>query len=216
MTFLFRTGTLRQKLLAILAATKQHATNLATFAFCYKTFMLFLHALPSRTPSPPRYRDTALPVTTRDFRKESSSDSFFAGLVAGYIVFGRGNKGKSSVNQQIVIYVFARVMLGLAKLAISPRETRGGFQAGYERKRTGKGIGLPEHLFGEDTGFLVRRRIEKAAWPVFASASWGMVMWMFRWYPDLLQPSLRSSMTYLYEESETWTGLRDFLVVNKL
>lgn len=214
---MFRSGSFKSKVLAILAATRQHATNLATFAFCYKTFMLFLHAMPSRTPSPSTMRPTALPLTTKPFRKETSSDSFFAGLVAGYIVFGRGNKGKSSVNQQIVIYVFARVCLGLAKLAISPREARhGGFQAGYEtRKPRGRGVGILENLLGEDGGQLVRARIQRTAWPVFASVSWGMVMWLFRWYPDLLQPSLRSSMHYLYEESEHWTGLRDFLVYNK-
>lgn len=171
--------------------------------------------MPSRTPSPPRVRDTALPFTTKNYRQEGSTDSFVSGLLAGYIVFGRGNKGKSSVNQQIVVYVFARVCLALAKLAISSSKRRGGFQAGYEFLPRGKGVGLLEKAFGDDGADVVRRRIERAAWPVFASVSWGAVMWMFRWYPDLLQPSLRSSMIYIYEESDHWDGLRNFLVYNK-
>lgn len=39
--------------------------------------------------------------------------------------------------------------------------------------------------------------IRRSAWPVFASLSWGFVMYLFRWYPDTIQPSLRSSMKYM-------------------
>src|SRR5271155_474694 len=79
--------------------------------------------------------------------KEGPYDTFFAGLIGGYAVFGRGRQG--SVNKQvtdprtplpshhfpilrlhitdrltkppfqIVIFVFARVMLALARLSIS-------------------------------------------------------------------------------------------------
>ena len=90
------------------------------------------------------------------------------------MVFGRGKSGQSSVNQQIVIYVFARVVLGLAKLSV-------------QRKRAG-GLGL-----SPDT----KDRLNANAWPAFAAVSWGMVMWLFRWYPEVLQPSLKSSMKYM-------------------
>jgi hypothetical protein len=36
MTFLFRSGTLREKVAAILGATFEHASNLASFVFVYK------------------------------------------------------------------------------------------------------------------------------------------------------------------------------------
>lgn len=36
------------------------------------------------------------------------------------------------------------------------------------------------------------------AWPVFASMTWASVMYIFRWYPDTLASSLRSSMVYMY------------------
>ena len=52
--------------------------------------------------------------------KELGHHSFLAGLFGGYWVFGHGPNAYNSVNQQIVIYIFARVMLGLAKLAVQP------------------------------------------------------------------------------------------------
>lgn len=60
--------------------------------------------------------------------------------MSGYYVFGRGKGGQSSVNQQIVIYVFARVVLGLAKLSVQ----RGGEGALWGTKE-GRGLlGLSE------------------------------------------------------------------------
>lgn len=105
--------------------------------------------------------------------KERPFDAFLAGLIGGYTVFGRGIQ--SSVNQQIVIYVFARVMLALAKLTVQ-RRGQGGLGMGRE----------------------LREKVEANAWPAFASLSWAAVMWIFRWYPATIQPSLRSSMQYMY------------------
>lgn len=105
-------------------------------------------------------------------RKELSWHTFIAGLTGGYYVFGRGIQ--SSVNQQIVIYVFARVMLALAKLMI--------------KKKNEGGLGV---------GWAARERIQTNAWPVFASLSWAFVMWIFRWHPETIQPSLKSSMKYM-------------------
>lgn len=42
-----------------------------------------------------------------------------------------------------------------------------------------------------------RTQITNNAWPVFASLSWAFVMYIFRWYPDTLVSSLRSSMVYM-------------------
>ena len=110
--------------------------------------------------------------------KEHSSHSFLAGLTGGYLVFGRGIQ--SSVNQQIVIYVFARVMLALAKLSV--------------QRRSEGGMGMGRDL---------REKVQRNAWPVFASLSWAMVMWIFRWYPDTIQPSLKSSMKYMLVDRRT-------------
>ena len=120
--------------------------------------MLFLRQIPSSLASNPR------------IGKEGPYDAFIAGLIGGYSVFGRGHQ--SSVNQQIVIYVFARVVLALAKLSVQ------------------KGGIVPQS---------VQEGVTTNAWPVFGALSWGMVMWLFRWHPETIQPSLRSSMKYMYE-----------------
>ena len=63
--------------------------------------------------------------------KEESYHTFLAGLTGGLSRLGRGIQ--SSVNQQIVIYVFARVALALAKLSIQKR-SEGGVGLGMEMR----------------------------------------------------------------------------------
>lgn len=60
----------------VLKATRQHARNLAFFATIYKTLLI---------------------VQRRMHGKERPLDSFIAGLVGGYMVFGENN----NVNQQV-------------------------------------------------------------------------------------------------------------------
>lgn len=155
MVFLFRSGPFREKVRLIIKATRQHARNLGTFALIYKACMLLL-----RTSSPSG--------------KERTLDTFVSGLAGGYYVFGRGRAGSSSVNQQIVIYIFARVMLALAKLSM---------------QESGK---LPPGI---------KARVASNAWPVFAATSWATIMWLYRWHPEVVQPSLRSSMKYMYDST---------------
>ncbi|KAK4117259.1 peroxisomal membrane protein 4 [Canariomyces notabilis] len=177
MIMLFRSGTLREKARLIFRATRTHARNLAKFAAIYKATCLLLKWY-GTTPG-----------------KEGPYDSFIAGLVGGYVVFGQRSKrsGKiSSVNQQIVIYVFARVVLALARMAVKP------------------GYGLPGVSEPQRSA-----AISYYAWPVFASVSWAAVMHLFRWHAAELQPSLRSSMTYIYANADSWDGLRNFIWHNK-
>ncbi|KAK3675624.1 hypothetical protein LTR78_004708 [Recurvomyces mirabilis] len=187
MVFLFRSGTLREKLWLIFKATRQHASNLARFALFYKSSMLALKGV--------------------NGGKEESFHTFLAGLVGGYWVFGHGRGASSSVNQQIVIYVFARVVLAAAKLAVQPpgdNSLVGGSYGGHG----GKGLlGL--------TGTQLEM-VRRNSWPVFASLSWASVMWLFRFYPEMLQPSLRSSMTYIFERSEHWHDLNSYVYTYKL
>ncbi|KAM3514179.1 hypothetical protein MY11210_002170 [Beauveria gryllotalpidicola] len=168
----------RQKCQLILRATKKHASNLARFATIYKLVLL---ALKHYGPTP---------------GKEGPYDSFFAGLVGGYFVFGQRSPrtGKiSSVSQQIVIYIFARVCLALAKIAVKPGAT-------------------PLPWVADEP---LRSRINDAAWPVFAALSWGAVMLLFKDHPDELQSSLRSSMTYIYKDCDSWESLRTLIWHNK-
>lgn len=165
MIFLFRSGSFREKAYIIYKATRLHARNLAVFALIYKSSCLALRSAKG---------------------KEGRLDTFVAGLLGGWYVFGQS---KSSVNQQIVIYVFARVVLAFAALAIQPPGDNALVGSKYGDRG---GLGLV-HISPQ-----MRERIRRNAWPVFASVSWASVMWLFRWYPDMLQPSLRSSMTYMY------------------
>jgi len=180
MVFMFRSGTIREKLRLVYKATRQHARNLAFFATVYKSSMLILRLL---NPS----------------SKEGPYDTFVAGLVGGYTVFGRGKQG--SVNQQIVIYVFARVMLALARLSIEPPSATSTTPT--------------PTLFTQRLSPELKSKIENNAWPIFASLSWAFVMYIFRWQPESIQPSLRSSMKYIYVDSDYWNSFRNFLVYNR-
>ncbi|KAG5912755.1 hypothetical protein E4U42_001905 [Claviceps africana] len=177
MIFLFRSGTFRQKVALVLRATKKHAMNLARFATIYKGTTL------------------ALKYCGPNQGKEGPYDTFLGGLLGGYVVFGQRSQrsGKvSSVSQQIVIYIFARVALALARLAVKP------------------GHGVP--VVSEEP---LSSHIRYYAWPAFASLSWGMVMWLFKAHPEDLQSSLRSSMTYIYRDCDEWDSLRTLLWHNK-
>ncbi|KAI8336765.1 peroxisomal membrane protein 4 [Chlamydoabsidia padenii] len=94
MTFLFKNGSLKDKIRGIFKATKQHAKNLGTFATIYKTLMYLQKKL--------------------NGDKEADYHAFVAGLVGGYYVFGENN----NINQQIVLYLFSRVVMALVKLPV--------------------------------------------------------------------------------------------------
>lgn len=74
---------IREKVKLVLKATRQHARNLATFALIWKGVMLALRNINPTTGG-----------------KEGRYDSFMAGLVGGYVVFGRH---KTSITQQVGI-----------------------------------------------------------------------------------------------------------------
>lgn len=180
MIVLFRSGSLRSKAWLVFKATRQHARNLALFALVYKSSMMFLrHTSPTG--------------------KERHYDSFLAGLIGGYTIFGRDIH--NSVSQQIVIYVFARVCLAVAKIAVQPKHV-GRIEGG------GGGMGL---IPNEE----LRKEIIRNGWPAFASFSWAAVMYVFRWHPETVQPSLRSSMSYIYVQSDHWDSFRTLLWHNK-
>jgi peroxisomal membrane protein 4 len=77
MIFMFRSGSLREKLRLVYKATRQHARNLAFFATVYKSSMLILRLLNPSSPG-----------------KEGPYDTFFAGALGGYLVFGRGKHAR--------------------------------------------------------------------------------------------------------------------------
>jgi peroxisomal membrane protein 4 len=54
-------------------------------------------------------------------------------------------------------------------------------------------------------------RPPEKTFPYFAAVVWGIVMWLFRHERETLQMSLQSSMHYLYNNSEKWDSLRNWL-----
>lgn len=94
MTFLFRSGSLQEKIKAILEATYGHSRNLALFVLAYKGLTSTLAWGES---------------------KSHQIHHFLSAFCAGYVIFGRYNK----VNEQINLYLLSRVIYGAAKLLVS-------------------------------------------------------------------------------------------------
>ncbi|RNA01976.1 peroxisomal membrane 4 [Brachionus plicatilis] len=157
MTFLFRNGTLAQKVKAIFKATKTHAANLAKFVFVYKSIRL---------------------LAKITFNEIKQYHTLVAAFIGGYLVFGE----KNNVNEQINMYLLSRILVGLAKLAQE------------------KNI-IPN--------------TKQPIFPWFGALVWAIVLWIFEYHQHVLQPSLQSSMTYLYHDSNRWNSIKNLLVYNK-
>ncbi|KAJ1309656.1 hypothetical protein OPQ81_006423 [Rhizoctonia solani] len=100
MAILFGRGDWSQRARAIFKATKQHATNLAKFVTIYKTLLLIQRRA--------------------NGGKEKGLDSFLAGLIGGYVVFG----DRTAINEQIVLYVCSRVVASFIPRAFPSPPTR--------------------------------------------------------------------------------------------
>ncbi|KAM5124943.1 peroxisomal membrane protein 4-like [Mantella aurantiaca] len=157
MTFLFKSGSLKDKLKAIFQATFTHSRNLAYFVFTYKSI---------------------LTAQEKIHGSKWQFHSFLAACVGGWVVFGENN----TINSQINMYVLSRVLFGMSRLAV-------------------------------EKGFIPEPKCD--VFPVFSALVWGLVLWMFEYHRHTLQPSLQSSMTYLYEDSNIWHDISDFLIYNK-
>lgn len=87
------------------------------------------------------------------------------------------------INAQINMYLLSRIIFGLCRLGAEK-----GYLPTAEKAKNGKD-----------------------PFPLFAAVVWGIVLWLFEYHRHTLQPSLKSSMTYLYDDSEQWTNLKDFI-----
>ncbi|KAJ7456661.1 peroxisomal membrane protein 4 [Mycena latifolia] len=171
MSILFGRGDWQSRLRVIYRATKQHAFNLAKFVSLYKTFMLIQQKANGGKPR--------------------SSDTFLAGLLGGYFVFGE----RSAVNEQIVLYVVSRVVSSFIPRAGSPYSSSAPPAAGSAIVKP-----MPP---------------DSRYFTFFAALSWGAVMWLFEHRGETIQPGMFNSMTYLYRDSESWKNLRTLLWVNR-
>ncbi|EIN13605.1 peroxisomal membrane protein 4 [Punctularia strigosozonata HHB-11173 SS5] len=94
MAILFGRGDWLSRLKMVLKATRTHALNLAKFVALYKALLLLQKKASGG--------------------KERDLDTFIAGLLGGYIVFGE----RTAINEQIVLYVCSRVVASFI-----PRDT---------------------------------------------------------------------------------------------
>ncbi|CAF0989550.1 unnamed protein product [Adineta steineri] len=152
--FLFRHEPWSERIHFILQMTYLHAKNLGLFVFFYKTLRK---------------------IVASCFGISKSWRAFICAFIVGYFVFGERN----SINEQIIFYLLARIVVGFAR---------------YAQKRTW----LPN--------------TKRPVFPWFAAFVWGVVLWLFECHRETLQPSLTRSMVYLYENSNRWSSLNNFLL----
>jgi peroxisomal membrane protein 4 len=166
MAILFGRGDWISRARVIYKATKQHALNLAKFVSIYKTLVLIQRKA--------------------NGGKERTADTFIAGLIGGYFVFGE----RTAVNEQIVLYVVSRVVASFIPRATAP----------YSSTSSAVVKPVPPN---------------SRYFTVFAALSWGAVMWLFKHRGETIQPGMFNSMTYLYVDSDLWKDLKTLLWHNK-
>jgi peroxisomal membrane protein 4 len=92
MTILFRSGSLKSKIISIIKMTWEHARNLGVFVLFYKSIVCILrHLFKSRTPI----------------------FNFISGFIASYLFLSRE---ATAVNMQIMLYLLSRDILALANI----------------------------------------------------------------------------------------------------
>jgi peroxisomal membrane protein 4 len=88
---LFSKEPVRARIKRIFSNTLEHASKLAFFVLIYKSVICFLT----------RIRQVSSPV-----------HSFFAAVIGSFLIFDKDN----SLNSQIALYLFSRVLVGLTRL----------------------------------------------------------------------------------------------------
>ncbi|TRM60103.1 Tim17/Tim22/Tim23/Pmp24 family-domain-containing protein [Schizophyllum amplum] len=160
MSVLFGRGDWQTRARGILRATRQHATTLAKFVTIYKSLLLLLRKARGG--------------------KQSNPDSLIAGLIGAYAVF----RERTSVNEQIVLYVVARVVASFLPRAGPPSAT--------------PGIVKPQPA-------------DPLYYTVFATIMMGSSMWLFENRGETIQRGLFNSMVYMYHDSDKWKDLKTLL-----
>ncbi|RXM91898.1 Peroxisomal membrane protein 4 [Acipenser ruthenus] len=120
--------------------------------------------------------------------KACQSHSFLAACLGGWLVFGENN----NINSQEFYKALPSLQINMYLLSR--------ILFGLSRLAVEKGY-IPQP--------------KKDPFPLFAALVWGIVLWLFEYHPHTLQPSLQSSMSYLYHDSNVWHDISDFLVYNK-
>lgn len=119
------------------------------------------------------------------------SHEFITGALSGLLVYGNWHSlFNHAITHQITLYCGARVVLALGNMAAH--------KLAKELKTT-----KPERV-------KLRKDIHQASWAVFASLTWGSVMYLHRYYPSFLQHGLESSMEFIYDDFK-WNDVKSLL-----
>jgi len=207
MVCLFRRSlSAKQKLQTIMNLTFEHAGHLAQFAALYKTLLsafkfisvhlsnhwigcnepieryigriLMSMLVDGRVLPQTSYVDDTVHVAPAGY-PQSALQSFLAGGIGGYLVWGR----YSSINSQIVMYLVSRVLLGLYKRLAELRLAQAGIAVTDDS--------ISRAISASNTN----------SYPFVAALTWACVMALFEETPHVLQRSLRQSMDDIYRFS---------------
>ena len=152
MFFLYFLYSTTNKLRFVLKQMFHHGRNLGVFVCIYKTICFIL----------------------RHFGVRGGVECWIAGFIGGYIGFGESKGISGAVNNQIVLYLFARGIEGMARSFVK------------------RGI-LPQSLDIKSPG----------GFRIFAGFSLALILYMTDYEADMLRTGFMSTMNNLYYESNS-------------
>lgn len=111
-SLLYRRGSLRQRLVLVFNATKQHAETLASFAVIYKA----------------AYAILLLVAKSVDVPLSRSYAKFMAGCIGSWVVYlQRYLFFNGAITHQVTLYCFSRVVLAVGKILVDQYFARNGY-----------------------------------------------------------------------------------------
>jgi len=149
---LYREGGLKEKIKFVIKQLFFHGRNLGMYVAIYKTICCLF----------------------RNMGISNGTESLIAGFVGGYTAFGDSKGVSGSVNNQLVLYLFSRSIIGFIQSAVN----RGLIPAGTSTQ-------TPQ-------GFRV-----------FAGITLAMALYLTEHEPETLSSSFMSTMKFLYHKSDT-------------
>ncbi len=202
----------------IIEQTTQHAQTLASFATIYKSLLYLFKILrcfnyDSRSESSKSsklsfdFKKLKTPSLDNDvLEKKNPIDSLIAGTIGGYFIFGKKNgKFTTNMTEQIVLYVFSRVIIATGKITAFKL---GEFLNLLAKAKTNKSSSIISKFSNKQK--VIENTID-ISYALFSSIVWGSVMYLHRSNPNFLQKSMATSMDYIYNDSNNWNGFYNFL-----
>lgn len=185
---LWGSGSLFERCRAVITLTIMHGRNLAAYAVLYKCVFNALAA----TGFGSRLQWTAGPLPLPEgasgaAQRHAPLRAAIAGAIGGYVVFNKD----TTVNQQIILYLFSRACIGAAKTWTARRS---------------------EPCKGGTSPCRGRAFCHPRPWPLFAAACWAATMALWEFDKQHLQTGLVRSMDFIYSDghvgdSASWGAL---------